>query len=107
MFDNDPRWVDVESKGEITGRKYLGRFKLKPHLTLGERADAVRLAENYCRGIVTAVDQRNFLTTIAYLNFHVVESDATWWKDEKKFELLDEDPIYAISRKVQELQNPK
>ena len=107
MFDNEPKWIDVEATGEVTKHKYMGRFKLKPYLTLGERADAVRLAENYCRGIVTAIDQRDFLTTLAFLNFHVVETDADWWKDEKKFQLLDEAPVYSLSRKVRELQNPE
>jgi len=108
MF-NDPRWVEVKSTGEQTGQEFFGKFKLKPFLKHKERADAVRLAEAYSLGINRTDDQRLFLTTLAFLKFHVVETDADWWNEGSGLDLLDEDPVFEVARqlnKIQEEINP-
>ena len=113
-INNKPVWVDVEATGESTKNKYFGRFQVKPFLNHGEKTDAVRLAERYCRGIEQSQLQRQFLTTIAFLQFHVTDTDASWWKEDEKSEeltgplaLLDEEPIYALAAKLGEIQNPE
>jgi hypothetical protein len=104
MF-NEPEWVDVKSKGEKTGQEYFGRFRMKPFLNLAERADAVRLSELYSRGIYQEPAVRGLLMTVAFLKMHIVETDATWWKEQDGLTCLDEEPVFAIANKLQELQN--
>lgn len=103
-MNNEPKWVDVDSTGEFTGNKYFGRFCIKPFLTHAERADAVRLAEMYYRGITQDANQRMFLTTMAFLKFHVTEFDAPWWGDTSGMSALDEAPVWALSEKLREIQ---
>ena len=62
------------------------------------------MAEAYCVGIDKSSDQRLFLSTLAFLKFHVVESNATWWNDGFGLEIVDEEPVFEISRKIQEIQ---
>jgi len=102
MF-NDTEWVEVDATGEHTNTKYVGRFCVKPFLTHGERADAVRLAEMYSRGIFNDPMQRGFLTTLAFLKFHVEEADADWW-DSDGLSMHDEAPVYALSGEIGKLQ---
>jgi len=102
-INNDPCWVEVEVEGEFTKEKYHGRFYIKPYLTNGERADAVRLAEKYCRGIDRSETQKMFLTTLAFLKLHVVDADAAWWQEDG-LSMLDESPIYNLSGKLTEIQ---
>ena len=104
--NNEPKWVDFESTGEFTGEKYFGRFCIKPYLTNAERADVARLAETYCRGITEDATQRGFLTTLAFLKFHLVETDAKWWVN-SGLDMFDEAPAYALAAKVSEVQKPK
>lgn len=104
--NNDPQWRDVEIEGDFTGKKYFGRFLIKPFLTNGERADVSRLAEMYNRGLSSDGNQKAFNMTMAFLKFHIVESDATWWTDKGGLDLYDESPIFAIAEKVREVQKP-
>lgn len=104
---NEPQWVDVDVEGEFTGEKYFGRFLLKPYLTNGERADAGRLAEMYFRGIKEDTAMRLFLTTLAFLKFHVQETDASWWENGEGLEIQDESPVYKLAEKLQEVQKAK
>ena len=104
MAFNESKWVDVDCVGEFTKNKYFGRFNLKPFLNHGERADAVRLSELYCRGIKENLDQRAFLSLVAFLKFHVVETDAAWFKDADGLSSYDEKPFYEIAEKLRELQ---
>jgi len=103
--NNEPVWVDVEAVGEFTKQKYFGKFSIKPYLTNGERADVARLAQMYCRGITDDIDQKTFLTTLAFLKFHIVEADADWWTN-GGLDPLDQSPCFAIAVKVRELQDP-
>ena len=105
MLKNNPQWVDVKTDGENTGLEYFGRFSVKPFLSHKERSDAVRLAEAYCRGIRDDMNMRNFLTTQAFLKFHVVESDADWWSEDGTMDTLDENPVYAIAEKIRDVQD--
>ena len=76
-INNESKWVDIEVTGEETGQVFRGRFNIKPFLTHKEKSDAVRLAERYYRGIFQNEEQRKFLSTVAFLHFHIIESDAT------------------------------
>ena len=105
---NEPIWIDVDVTGELTGEKYFGRFSIKRYLTHTERSEAVRLAETLMRGIQQDVNFRTLLSSIAFLNVHIVESDAKWWtgEDVKGLDLLDEAPIWAISKQLYNAQKP-
>jgi hypothetical protein len=114
MINNEPVWIDVDCVGETTGDKIFGRFQVKRYLTHRERAEATRLAETYCRGIVDDLSQRAFLTTLAFLTYHVVDSDAKWWTgadpkengSENGLSMIDEKPIWDLAKKIKELQKP-
>ena len=112
MVSREPRWVEVKCKGEITGAEFFGRFSVKPYLTHKERADAIRLGELLSRGIEDK-NQRLFHLTLAFLAFHVAETDAAWWKLDDKDDackglgLCDEEPVWAISAEVRKLQKPE
>lgn len=105
MLPIDSQWTEVNVDGETTQKKYFGKFEVKPFLTHGERAAAVRLAEKYMIGIETTVDQRAFLTTLAFLKFHIVtvDADVKWWTNDG-LDLHDEAPIYALSEEVKKMQ---
>lgn len=105
-INNEPKWVDVDVEGEFTGVKYFGRFQLKPYLTHAERADVSRLAELYNRGITTDATQRAFMMTLAYLKFHIIETDAAWWVD-GGLNLHDEAPVYRLAELVRQIQAPE
>jgi len=106
MIDNSPTWVEIDVTGGSTN-KYFGRFSVKPFLTHEEKADAVRLAERYTRGIEKSGDQRMFMTTLAFITLHIVETDAAWWNSKNGLDLIDEEPVYEIANKIGDIQNPK
>lgn len=106
MVDNSPKWVDVKAVGDYSGTEYFGRFSLKPYLTHKERLDALRLADVYCRGISDPV-ARQLYTNTAFLKFHIIKTDATWWKDDGLDMYGDETPVYAICEQLKSLQKPK
>jgi len=103
MILNESVWVDVECQGENTKQTFVGRFKIKPFLTHMERADAVRLAERYSRGILDDDAQKTFLRLLAFLKFYIVEADADWWTNDGT-DLVDEVPIYELISKLRKLQ---
>ena len=108
MIGNEPIWIEVNSTGE-SGEKYFGRFLVKKYLSHRERGDAVRMAELLCRGIQQDVTFRTLLSTIAFLNKHIVETDAKWWVGDegmKGIDLLDEAPIWAIGDEIHKAQKP-
>jgi hypothetical protein len=107
MQKTEPAWVDVVSKGELTGVEYVGKFQVKPFLNIGERRDAQALAEKYNMGI-TEWNTRLLYTQLAYMKFHVLKADATWWKNDG-LDLHDEEPIMALANAiadVRESRNP-
>lgn len=105
---NEPIWIDVDVTGEMTGTKYFGRFSIKRYLTHIERGEAVRLAETLMRGIQQDINFRTLLSTIAFLNVHIVETDAKWWAGDgtKGLDLLDEAPVWELSKQLYEVQKP-
>jgi hypothetical protein len=108
MIGNEPIWIEVDCKGE-SGEKYFGRFRVKKYLSHRERSDAVRSAEFLCRGITQDITFRTFLSTIAFLNIHILETDAAWWKGEegqKGMDLSDEKPIWDIAEQINKAQKP-
>jgi len=108
MIGNDPIWIEVNCVG-ASGEKYFGRMRVKKYLTHRERAECVRNAEVMCRGITQNQHFRALLTTIAFVNQHVLESDAKWWKGEEGMmgiDLIDEEPIYEIAALIDGSQKP-
>lgn len=110
MVGNELVWVEVDIKGE-DGVHYFGRFSVKKYLTHRDRAEAVRSAELLCRGIQQDINFRAFLSTVAFLNIHVKETDAKWWtKDEEGdicgMNLTDESPVWELASKIKEAQKP-
>lgn len=115
MIGNDPVWIEVDCVGENTGKKYFARFRVKKYLTHKERADAVRVAESLCVGINQELVFRTLLSSIAFLNQHILECDADWWRGEedsrigqviKGLDLLDENPIWTLSKQLNDAQKP-
>jgi hypothetical protein len=45
-----------------------------------------------------------FLSTLAFLKFYVVESDAPWWTENRGTDLIDEEPVWELVKKVSELR---
>ena len=103
MILNDAQWIEVSTEGEATKHKYIGRFKIKPFLTHREKADAIRLAERNCRGIVEDLNNIQFQRLLAFLKFYIVEVDADWWKNDG-LDLYDESPIYELLKQLRKLQ---
>jgi hypothetical protein len=107
MISNEAKWVDVTCEGEVTGHKYFGRFMLKPYATLGEKEDISRTASQWARGIDDTL-QKGLITTRAFLKFHILDTDAKWWKEsEDGKNLYDEAPIYALVTELRKLQRPE
>lgn len=106
MINNNPIWTDIKVTGEWTKQEYFGRFLIKPFLTHAERADAVRLAERLSRGIEKSEAQKMFLSTLAFLKFHIQETDAKWWLEDG-LSLIDEAPVYELADTLAKIQNPK
>lgn len=102
--NNGPVWVEAKCKGEITGVDFFGRFSVRRYLTHKERGEAVRYGEVLCRGIED-VALRAFYMTMAFVDAHVIESDAVWYA-ERGMDLVDEQPIWSISSEIRKLQKP-
>jgi len=109
MINNDPIWIDIDCVGETTKERYYGRFQIKKYLTNKEKADVYRTANTISVGIQN-VSEIGFLHNLAFLEKHVISSDASWWKtkdgETPGLDLLDEKPIYELSNKIYEVQNP-
>jgi hypothetical protein len=106
---NNPVWVEIDVTGATSGTQYFGRFNIKPYLTLAEKSDTVRLSERLARGITRTELELQFLTMLANVRMHVVDTDANWWKNketgsEDGFDLIDDDPIFALYDKIKEIQ---
>lgn len=101
---NQPKWMEVNSVGERTGVEYFGRFLLKPFLSHKESTDAQRLTELYNRGLEESFERKNFNAMLAFLKFHVVDTDAEWYKSDSGLDALDEKPFYDLVEKVSEVQ---
>jgi hypothetical protein len=109
MIGNEPIWIEVNCKG-LSGENYFGRFRVKKYLTHMERAEAVRMAEILCRGIVQDINLKTLLSTIAFLNEHILETDAKWWEGDegkKGVELVDEEPVWALAEQINKAQKPQ
>jgi|GEM_PF-5042228 len=109
MIGNEPIWIEINCVGE-SGEKYFGRFRIKRYLSHKERAEAVRMAELMCRGITQDITFRTFLSTLAFLNCHILETDAVWWSGDpgqKGMNLSDEKPIWDIAEQIYKAQKPQ
>jgi hypothetical protein len=104
-INNDTVWIDVKCKGEITDTEYFGRFSVKRYLTHRERGDAVREGEVLCRGLEDLA-MKTFYMAAAFIAANVVDSDAAWYKKDRGLDLVDEQPIWAISAEIRKLQKP-
>lgn len=108
MIGNEPVWIEVNCEGE-SGIKYFGRFRIKKYLTHKERAESVRVAEVLSRGITQDLNFRTLLATIAFVNQHILETDATWWQGDegmKGADMIDENPIWEMASQISKAQKP-
>jgi len=103
---NPTTWVEIDIAGEVSGDKYFGRFLLKHYLGIAERSDAARLATVWNRGIDDKQHSEliELNTALAYLKFHIVETDAPWWKD-FGLNVIDTSPVQALSDQLIEERN--
>jgi len=110
-INNDPSWLEVTCEGEVTGRKYHGKFQVKPYLTISERKKVSELAEEKLLNIKEDQNVRTIYITLATLQHHILKTDADWWKGNGKElageDLYDEAPIAELVKLVNELQRPK
>lgn len=104
MASKEPKWVEVSCVGENTEEKYYGKFFIKPFLKAAEKADAQRLADRYSIGIQPG-PVKQLMQILAFLKFHVLESEAHWWKEDG-LDLLDEEPAYALVDQLDKMKNP-
>lgn len=101
IVDNSPVWIDVNCTGEMTGTQYSGRFSVRRYLTRQELADVARLSDQLNRGIVSDVVTIKVMDILARLQYHIVETDASWWdKKDGGLNLPDDEPIYKIYEEV-------
>lgn len=111
MIGNENVWIDIDCKG-LSGIQYSGRMCVKKYLTHRERAESVRVAEKLCYGISQDIEFRALLATVAFINQHVVECDAKWWKGNGVegsigIDFIDEEPIWEIAAQISKLQKPE
>lgn len=105
MQKTEPQWIEVTATGEDTGEEYFGKFYVKPFLTKAEKRDAAALTERYCLGIVDAYE-RTSLYQLALLKFHVVKSEAVWWKNDG-LDLHDEAPANQLAARIAEVRQDR
>lgn len=98
-----PRWIEIDVTGDETQHRYVGRFCVKPFLTLAEKADARRLAERYCDGITVDPNFQSVLSLAAFLKFYLVDHEADWWKNNGT-DLIDSNVIVDIFNKIADLR---
>jgi hypothetical protein len=104
-MNNEPKWIDVNTKGEETGHQYTGAFQIKPYLNLQERSDALRLAGTYTRGLTSPPDIE-FYYMLAFITFHIISSpDVGWWEN-NGLSLLDKAPVFALNNEIMKVKDP-
>jgi hypothetical protein len=105
-MNNEPKWIDINTKGEETGCQYTGSFQIKPYLNLQERSDALRLAGTYTRGFTSPSDIE-FYYMLAFITFHIIGSpDVGWWTS-NGLTLLDKAPIFALNNEIMKIKDPE
>lgn len=97
---NEAKWLELDMVSVVSGHKYFGRFLMKPYLTLSERADASRLANQYTRGLdpKNEIDRPLWasLRFAAFLKYHILDTDADWWPKDDPSKIYDEDLAYQL-----------
>jgi len=103
MSLTNPRWLDVSAEGEETGTQYVGRFQLKPFLKQFEKTEAYLLGQSYTKGLPENHPHSFYLNMMAFLKFHIVSADASWWVKDG-LDIVDEAPGWELAKKLKEFQ---
>lgn len=92
-------------KGESTGLKYEGTFKVKCLLTTSEKVDIGLRLDSYNRGSKTVSQGVAVLNaTLAELDVRIMESPSFWKDSDYGRELLDTNVIYEVFKKSNEAE---
>ena len=91
------------TKGETTGLKYEGTFKIKCLLTTSEKVDVGLRTDSYNRGSKTVSQGVQVLNaTMAELDVRVLDAPAFWKDADYGRDLLDTNIIYEVFKKMTE-----
>lgn len=105
-MSNDPIWVDVDTVG-ASGKRYVGRFCIRPFLSLAQRADMARLHKTFTHGIEKETDIFYTLSLLAGISMHIMPTKDTkgaepapeWWNN-YGLDLIDTEPVFALSESI-------
>ena len=87
----------LSTKGESTGMKYEGAFKVKCLLTTTEKVDIGLRLDAYNRGSKTVPQSTAILNaTLAELDIRVMESPSFWKDSDSGRQLLDTNIIFEV-----------
>lgn len=108
MLGNKVHHIDFQHTGSETGKEFVGKFGIKPFLTVKEKTETRRLASKWTVGLDPLEAQDtwfiSFWTNYAMLTYHIVDADETlspWWTtDYNKFEEEDMSVILALYDEV-------
>jgi len=92
------RTVQIDCKGDKTGSRYIGTFKVKVVLTNSEEAEVERNYKEELPDDNGVKDDLKFRhATIAELRVRVVSCTAPWWGGSREGrDLIDSDPLYDL-----------
>jgi hypothetical protein len=92
-------------KGESTGLKYEGTFKVKCLLTNAEKVDIGLRIDAYNRGSKTVATGISILNaTIAELDVRIMESPSFWKDSDYGRQLMDTNVVYEVFKKANDAE---
>jgi hypothetical protein len=100
---NDRAIFEVNTKGEMTGKVYTGRFTMKLFLTLGQRS---KVAVEYSkRDFGNDRDETTGAINKLICEFQALAEECPeWFKGEAAWDLVDYQPLIAIREGLEAAQ---
>jgi hypothetical protein len=97
------RSIFLDTKGEVTGSRFLGDFKVKVVLSNSERLAEARLYKNFLPND-QSVSPRDRADAIVLSELAVKVIDGPdWWKESDSGKnMVDMEPLYALLVKIKE-----
>ena len=96
-------FLNLDCKGEITGKRYVGEFEMKLFLQLKDRQAASRIKKKLTNDIAPEDDVFFVLSLLTDLNAHIIKKPVFW--GEEGLELEDVEPIMALARELRKAQD--
>ena len=96
------RFIEIDVYGENTGERYFGQIEVKLYLTNTEKAEMARKTSKLISGIDLRHEMASTIQLIANLDAHIKTKPEWWGEDGMSME--DNEPIYAVSKKLREVQ---